>query len=171
MTTFNYFDTLNRSALGFDRALKVLDEMATSSKKLQGYPPYNIRKINETEIMIELAVAGFTRNEIDIVLENGTISVKGTKNTEDGKNYLYKGIADRTFLHSYAIADTIVVKNASILNGILYILLENKIPEERKPKKIPISEVPEDAYVQQYAPELLLEKQAEELAERTAEKI
>lgn len=162
-------DTLNRTLLGFDRVFKVFDELSTIPAK--NYPPYNIRKINDTETMIEVAVAGFTKNEIDITLENGSLTVKGLKKDGTEKNYLYKGIADRTFIHSYKLADTIVVKNASIMDGILYILLENIIPEERKPRKIEISEIDTTKAVS-YDPQLLMEKaDGYELAAETAEKL
>lgn len=160
---------LHKFALGFDRAFNAL-EFASNIPR-PGYPPYNIRKVNDTGFMVEIAVAGFKKDELDITVADGRLTVTGNKQVETGKEYLYKGIADRTFIRDYQIADTIVVQNASILDGVLYIYLENIVPDEKKPKKIEISNDP----VATKNVELLLE-QAEQypskkLAEETAEKL
>lgn len=159
-------EIINRNALGFDQFLNFIDKSLTHAEKFQTYPPYNIRKIDSRNIMLEVAVAGFNKDEIDISVEDGKLSVKGQKTVDPKFEYLYKGIADRTFIRNYSLADTIVVKNASILDGILYILLENVIPEERKPRKIIISEVSSSPTEKLYKADS--DRKAEILAENTA---
>lgn len=155
----------NHQLFGFDRALRLIDEIASQASKLPGYPPYNVRKINDNEFMIEVSVAGFSKDEVEITLENGYLSVSGEKKNKPSEyEYLYKGISSRTFIRNYAIAETIEVKNASIMDGILYILLENIIPEDKKPRKISISEVSP-------LKEETIDKAGLELAEQTAEKL
>lgn len=167
-----FYDVVNdfhKHSLGFERALGALEQI--SNLKVGGYPPYNIRSVNDTTYMVEIAVAGFTKDELEIIVESGKLTVKGQKKVEENKQYLYKGIADRTFIRDYQIADTIHVKNASILDGILYILLENIIPEEMKPKKIEISNDPTSTE----KVKLLIEESEtypqKKLAEETAEKL
>ena len=104
------------------------------------WPPYNIVKIDENNYTIELAVAGFGESEIDITIDGGKLIVKGNveSNTDEQENFLFKGIATRAFTRTFAIDDHIEVKNAEIFNGMLKIALERLIPEEKKPKKIPV---------------------------------
>lgn len=160
---------LQRFALGFDRAFKTLE--VANNVAHNGYPPYNVRKVNGNHYMVEIAVAGFKKDEIEITVESGKLTVKGNKKVEHHLQYLYKGIADRTFIRDYYLADTIRVLNASIMDGVLYILLENKIPEELKPKKIYISDDPVSVNTTK---ELLVEADqypSKKLAEETAEKL
>lgn len=123
--------------LGFDRMFKHLDEMIDPSRTVVKYPPYNIVKHSDDLLEIEMAVAGFDKEEIEIELADGSLTVKGVPATED-KAYVYKGIATRTFIHKFALADTIKVQGAELVNGMLRIRLENVIPEHRKPRKIEI---------------------------------
>jgi len=118
----------------FDKLTKIHDEFA---KNIPNYPPYNIKKVDEDKYVVEIAVAGFAKQDIEITLENGKLIVKGNMN-EDDKNYLFKGIATRAFTRTFALTDTIEVKNADLINGMLKIFLENIIPEHKKPKKIDI---------------------------------
>jgi molecular chaperone IbpA len=127
------------------------------TKNIPNYPPYNIRKNSENSYTIELAVAGFGESEIDITIEGGKLVVKGnvdaaTNALED--NFLFKGIANRAFTRAFAIDDQIEVKDAELFNGMLKIALERMIPEEQKPKKVPVKSgkgkqlLKEDAYAQ-----------------------
>lgn len=127
------------TTVGFEPILKRLAEMAETMPKMQTYPPYNIKKIDENKYVIELAVAGFGRQDLELELQDGTLTVKGSVNSEDG-DYLYKGIAERAFTRQFTLADTVEVKNADLINGMLKIWLERFIPEEKKPKKINIGE-------------------------------
>ena len=109
------------------------------TKNIPNYPPYNIRKTGDNTYTIELAVAGFGQSEIDIEIDGGRLVVRGNVNSEsDVNDYLFKGIASRAFTRSFAIDDQIEVKNAELFNGMLKIALERIVPEEKKPKKVPV---------------------------------
>lgn len=128
--------------IGFDDQFKRLQTFHDDvTKNIPNYPPYNIRKNDENSYTIELAVAGFGESEIDITIDGGKLIVKGNVDaTTDAQedNFLFKGIATRAFTRAFAIDDHIEVKNAELFNGMLKIALERLIPEEKKPKKIPV---------------------------------
>jgi molecular chaperone IbpA len=134
--------------VGSDRVFKQLADFAESTTKtLTNYPPYNIKKIDENKYVIEMAVAGFGKQDIEIVLEDNKLTIKGKYETLDNllkdgvdQTYLFKGISDRAFTRQFSIADNIEVKNADLLNGMLKIWLEAIIPEHKKPKKIEIKD-------------------------------
>ena len=116
----------------FNKLSKIHDEY---SKSIPGYPPYNIKKIDENRYVVEMAVAGFAKQDIDITLEDGKLIIKGNTKDDD-QNYLFKGIATRAFTRTFALTDTIEVKNADLVNGMLKVFFEHIIPEHKKPKKI-----------------------------------
>lgn len=137
-TVFNY-DRLLPSALGFESVFAALDNAAhlvTASQT--AFPPVNVIKTDEYNFVIELAVAGYKRDEIEITAEKNSLKVAGKKEGEDDRNYLAKGIAGRKFARQFVLSDTVVVKDADLADGILTIKLENVIPEEQKPRKISI---------------------------------
>ena len=137
--TFAYGRNLLPSTVGFDRLLSTLDEALNIPEKvLTSYPPYNIAKISEDKYAIELAVAGFKREEIDITLEDNKLTVQGNaKKDEDGnKTYYHRGIALRNFTRVFTLADTVVVNSADLVDGMLVVELQNIIPENKKPRKI-----------------------------------
>jgi molecular chaperone IbpA len=152
---FNDFD---KFFVGFEQPMAQMQKMHDDlTKNIPNYPPYNIRKNSENSYTIELAVAGFGESEIDITIEGGKLVVKGnvdaaTNALED--NFLFKGIANRAFTRAFAIDDQIEVKDAELFNGMLKIALERMIPEEQKPKKVPVKSgkgkqlLKEDAYAQ-----------------------
>jgi len=119
----------------FDR-LHTLNQLQA---KQGNYPPYNIVKLSDDHYEVEIAVAGFHESEISIELEDGVMTVTGTKSSEDeGVDYIHKGIAERNFTRKFTLSDTIEVKGANLDSGILSIALENIIPEHKKPRKIAI---------------------------------
>lgn len=131
--------------IGADKMFQTLGRVHEESlKNLPSYPPYNIIKVDENNYVIELAVAGFGKQQIDIEIANNTLVVKGgvtldqMESTPNPVTYLYKGIADRAFTRKFTLADTVEVKNAELINGMLKLWLENIIPEEKKPKKVDI---------------------------------
>ena len=136
------FPNISKSAIGFDQVFKKLNEITENLPKIPTYPPYNIRKVDENKYMIEIAVAGFGSQDIEVEIENGTLIVKGSTNasTFPASEYLFKGIADRAFTRKFSLADTVIVKDADLMNGMLKIMLERFIPEEKKPKKVKINE-------------------------------
>lgn len=138
---FNIFDnlpTLARNSIGFDDMFKRLADFSETLPKIPTYPPFNVKKTDENTYVIEMAVAGFGKQDIEVVLENGTLTVKGQVTSDDVGDYLHKGIADRAFTRKFSLADTVEVKNADLVNGMLKIWLERFIPEHAKPKKIDI---------------------------------
>lgn len=153
--TFKDFD---KFFVGFDdqwnRLARLHDEV---TKNIPNYPPYNIYKSDENKYVIELAVAGFGKQDIEIELENDRLIVKGNAK-DDSQAFLYKGIATRAFTRSFAIDDQVIVNGASMINGMLKIFLERIIPDHKKPKKIEISDEP--STVTEFAqrnPQLLVE--------------
>lgn len=141
MTNKFFFDPLSfdlsKTAIGFDSILQRLHEANEYLPKIPSYPPYNIKKIDDEHYVIEMAVAGFGRHNLDIELKDGELTVTGKTDAAEG-DYLFKGIADRAFTRKFTLADTVVVKNAELANGLLKIALERFIPEEKKAKKIDI---------------------------------
>lgn len=141
---FNVWRTLpvsiNKGTIGFDDMFKRLSELTETLPKIPSYPPYNIKKTGENTYVIEMAVAGFGKQDIELTLENGTLTVTGHIQSDDESDYVFKGIADRAFTRSFTLADTVEVKNADLINGMLKIWLERFIPEHAKPKKITINE-------------------------------
>ena len=137
-----------RSTVGFDRLFSLLDQASDGSP---GYPPYNIERTGENAYRITVAVSGFAQNELSIVAKENTLTIKGEKATgENGKEkseVLYRGIAARAFERVFQLADFVVVKNASLENGLLHVDLVREIPEAKKPRSIPIASSAQGASV------------------------
>ena len=136
------FKDFDKFFVGFDDQFKRMQTMHDDlTKNIPNYPPYNIRKNDENHYTIEMAVAGFGESEIDITIDGGKLIVKGNVNTETdtSNDYLFKGIAARAFTRAFAIDDHIEVKDAELFNGMLKIALERLVPEEKKPKKVPVN--------------------------------
>lgn len=141
--TIAYGRNLLPSTVGFDRLLSTLDEAFNLPEKvITSYPPYNIVKVSDDKYVIELALAGFKRDELDITVEENKLTIRGsTKKDEEGsKTYYHRGIAFRSFSRSFTLADTVVVTSADLVDGLLIIELQNIIPESKKPRKISLSE-------------------------------
>ena len=126
--------------VGFDRIFDRMHTINTLQTKQSNYPPYNIVKKDDDFYVVEIAVAGFLQDEIDITLEDGVLKVTGEKKSEgeDRTVFIHKGIGARDFQRSFTLSDTIVVQGADLSNGILSISLENVIPDEKKPRRIEI---------------------------------
>ena len=135
------FAKLN-TTVGFEPMLKKLAETMDSMPKIPTYPPYNIKQTGENTYVIEMAVAGFGKQDLELELEGDKLTIKGNVHTNDNDdNYIFKGIAERAFTRHFTLADTVEVKNADLINGMLKIWLERFIPEEKRPKKIPIGDM------------------------------
>jgi molecular chaperone IbpA len=148
-----FYDTraFDRFFVGFDPIIKKLSDAAEQTAKLaQTYPPYNIKKLDENKYSIEIAVAGFGKQDLEIEIADDKLIIKGnTARTEDPYHqYLYQGLAARAFTRTFNLADNVEIRGASLLNGILKIALEAIIPEHKKPKKVEISD---DEYPSQAA--------------------
>ncbi len=133
------FSPLFRTAVGFDRLARAADA-AMRYGNGDTYPPYNIEKLDEGHFRVTLAVAGFGPGDIDAVVEQGTLTIKGQlpRAEEGDATYLYRGIANRAFQRKFQLADHIEVTDARLENGLLTILLERKLPEALKPRVIEI---------------------------------
>jgi molecular chaperone IbpA len=131
---------LYRSSVGFDRMASLLDSaLRGNNSSGGGYPPYNIEVTGENRYSVTLAVAGFAESELELQVENGVLTVSGKKDkTDDGKKYLYQGIATRSFERKFNLADHVEVVGAKLDNGILTVNMVKEIPEAMKPKKIQI---------------------------------
>lgn len=133
----NNLADLHRISVGFDNMFNRLHSMPTMGNST-GYPPYNVIKVSDTLTQIEVAVAGFKPDDLDVTLQNGVLTIAGENTVDNVVNYLYRGIATRKFNRSWQLADGVEVKSATVENGLLVITLEHLVPEEDKPKKIAI---------------------------------
>ena len=126
--------------VGFDRIHDRLHEFNDSiAKNLPTYPPYNISKVGD-QYIVEMAVAGFSESDIDIQVEGDILKIVGSiTDNKDPRPYLHKGIANRGFTRTFNLAETIEVKDASLVNGMLKIFLEDIIPDNKKPRKVNIN--------------------------------
>jgi len=132
---------LYRSAVGFDRLANLLENAARSSQD-SGYPPYNIEALGENAYRIEIAVAGFTPDELNIEVKENLLTVTGRKSANDDvvpqKTYLHRGLAERDFERRFQLADYVVVTDANLVNGLLTITLKRELPEALKPRRVEI---------------------------------
>ena len=134
------FAPFRRSTVGFDRLFDMLENSSMGGNG-ENYPPFDLKKSGDNEYCIELAVAGFKPEEIDITAQQNVLIVTGRKNeesSEKGSDYIYRGIANRSFERRFALADHIQVRAADMKDGLLSIELVREIPEAMKPKKIEI---------------------------------
>jgi molecular chaperone IbpA len=130
-----------RHSVGFDRMQRLMN--ANSARTEITYPPYNIETDDENAYRVTVAVAGFDKNELDITLENDTLTITGKKEDEvEGVSYLHRGIAGRSFQLKFNLADHIKVQKADLENGVLAVELEREVPEELKPRQIEIETQP-----------------------------
>ncbi|AHL76043.1 heat-shock protein [Stutzerimonas stutzeri] len=139
MTSFS-MAPLFRQSIGFDR-FNDLFESASRNEASSSFPPYNVEKHGDDQYRIIVAAAGFQESDLDLQVERGVLTVSGGKRENGGDHvtYLHQGIAQRAFKLSFRLADHIEVKGAALNNGLLNIELERVVPEEAKPKRIPIN--------------------------------
>jgi len=133
---------LFRSTIGFDNLSSMIDNAFKLDERSLSYPPYNIAKLNDDEYEISMAVAGFKQNELNITVQQNQLVVTGStaeKTESEGKEYLHKGIATRSFERKFSLADHVKVVDAQLDHGLLTLKLQREIPEESKPRSIPIN--------------------------------
>ena len=134
-----FVNQIHRQAIGFDSLFEQLNRNFANSKS-DNYPPHNVVKLDDSHYVIEVAVAGFAEDEIDVELKENVLTVKGEQSKrEEEVEYLHKGISARNFTRTFPLAEHIEVRGATVKNGILAIALEQIVPEENKPKKIAIT--------------------------------
>lgn len=132
------FDRVKTYSIGFDRMFdRLLDDSLVTTTN---YPPYNIVKMDDTNYAIQIAIAGFGKDDIEIETKENTLSIKSKEKGDvvDETTYLHKGISNRAFKRTFTISDDVVVKGATFENGLLNVELERIIPEEKKPRLIEI---------------------------------
>lgn len=137
-------------AIGYDKFFDRLKDFQAQTAKAITYPPYNIKKVSDNTYVIEMAVAGFGKQDIEITLDENTLKIDGhvKRAADDDKNYLFKGIAERPFTRAFTLADTVEIKNAELINGMLRVWLDNILPE-KKTRKVDITE-PSDTSTNSY---------------------
>lgn len=140
-TTNVSFGPIWPQSIGFESVLKEIDDLLAAPLNNQTFPPHNIIKLDDYQYIVELAIAGFNKQEVTITLKDGLLEIKGQKNPDDSEvQYLHKGIGTRSFIKTIRLADTVEVKGAEFKDGILRIGLENVIPESKKPRNIEIGD-------------------------------
>jgi molecular chaperone IbpA len=133
--------SLDPFTVGFDDVLDQIREVSeTVAKVTPGYPPYNIKQVKENKYVIEMAVAGFAKTDIEVLLEGNKLVIKGSvvDSSDDVDNYIYKGIANRNFNRAFTLADKVEIKDAEIANGMLKVWLENMVKAQDAVKKITV---------------------------------
>ena len=132
------FSPLYRSVVGFDRLADLLDS-ATADGAANGYPPYNIERTDENAYRVDIAVAGFRPDELEIEVKENLLKVTGRKAANDEpRRYLHRGLAERNFERRFQLADYVVVTGAALADGLLSITLERQLPEQLKPRRVEI---------------------------------
>jgi len=124
--------------VGFEPLFNELERLTTITPGQDNYPPHNVVKIDDEHFNIEMAVAGFGKNDVEVELKDGTLTISGER-SEDEREYAYKGISSRKFSKSFRLAEYVVVDDADLVNGILVVNLRVDIPEEKRPQKIKIN--------------------------------
>ena len=129
-------------SVGFDGFFNRLTNMDIAQS---GYPPYNIRKLNDLQYVVELALAGFSKSDIEVEVTDGTLTIRTATAKDDGADnneigFVHQGIAKRSFSRQFNLSDDIIVKNADLQDGMLIVNLERVIPDEKKPRLIPIGQ-------------------------------
>jgi len=137
MRTFD-FSPLYRSTVGFDQLQTLLDSVTRDTAQ-PSYPPYNIESTGENQYRITMAVAGFSEKELSIEVKQNVLTISGKHEESGNANYLYQGIAGRSFERRFQLADHVEVNGARLENGLLHVELTRSIPETLKPRQIPIN--------------------------------
>ena len=140
LSLFDNFNQLTPYAVGCDRIFYNLSRYAADNVQSTGFPPYNIRKEGEYNFVIEMALAGFGKKDIEVEVADGTLSVRSVKEDDSDldDNQIYRGIAYRKFERKFTLADAVVVNGAKLEHGMLLIDLERVVPEEKKPRLISV---------------------------------
>jgi len=141
---FDFHKTLDPYTVGFDKFFKDIEEVTkTVQKAVPSYPPYNIKQVSKNKYVIEMAVAGFAKSDIEVTLEGNKLVIKGSAQENDineEESFLFKGIANRNFTRAFTLADKIEIGQAEMVNGMLRVWLENLVQTQDTIKKIAIKE-------------------------------
>ena len=137
LSLFDNFNQLTPYAVGYDKLFDNLSRYVDNNVSSTGFPPYNIRKEGDYHYVIEMALAGFSKEDIEVEVADGTLSIRSDKK-DDASDNLYRGISFRKFNRKFTLSDDIVVNDAALDNGMLTINLERVVPEEKKPRLIEV---------------------------------
>jgi molecular chaperone IbpA len=135
-----FFTRFQPYSVGFDDTLETIRKVAEQSAKAVGYPPYNIKQVKDNKYVIEMAVAGFARTDIEMTLDGNKLVIKGASKDDPETEYVYKGIANRNFERSFTLADKVEIKDAELVNGMLKVWLESIVKTQDAIKKIQIKQ-------------------------------
>ena len=138
LSLLDNFNQLTPYAVGFDRMFDNLSRYVDNNVSSTGFPPYNIRKEGDYHYVIEMALAGFGKKDIEVEVADGTLSIRSVKENNEDDSTVYRGISSRRFERKFTMADDIVVNDAKLENGMLLIDLERVVPEEKKPRLIAV---------------------------------
>jgi molecular chaperone IbpA len=137
-TDISVLNRLRPFSIGFDSLFDHFESLLEYNESYHAYPPYNLVQVDEENFVIEIAVAGFNKEDLNMTVENGILIIS-TKQTEDNRNVLHRGISHRHFKKQFRLADNVEVKSADLSDGLLTINLERIIPEYEKLRTIEIS--------------------------------
>ena len=138
LSLFDNFNQLTPYAVGFDRVFDTLNRYVDNNVQSTGFPPYNIRKEGDYNYVIEMALAGFGKKDIEVEVVESTLSVRSIKENSEDDSTVYRGISYRRFDRKFTLSDDIVVNGAKLENGMLTVELERVVPEEKKPRLISV---------------------------------
>ena len=139
LSLFDNFNQLTPYAVGFDRVFDQLQNYVENNKSSSGYPPYNIRKEGEFDFNIQMALAGFSKNDIEVEVANNVLTIRSVKENNTDDSNLYQGISYRKFNRKFTLADDIVVKDAKLENGLLNISLEESSQRKRNQNSLKLN--------------------------------
>ena len=138
LSLLDNFNQITPYAVGFDRIFDNLSRYVDNNATSTGFPPYNIRKEGDYNYVIEMALAGFGKKDIEVEVADGTLSIRSVKENSEDDSTVYRGISYRKFERKFTMADDIVVNDAKLENGMLSLELERIVPEEKKPRLISV---------------------------------
>ena len=138
LSLLDNFNQITPYAVGFDRIFDNLSRYVDNNVTSTGFPPYNIRKEGDYNYVIELALAGFGKKDIEVEVVESTLSVRSIKENSEDDSTVYRGISYRRFDRKFTLSDDIVVNGAKLENGMLSLELERVVPEEKKPRLVTV---------------------------------
>ena len=137
MNSLARWETYSPVSLGLTDMFNRLDAFADAAA--QNYPPYNIKKLDETSQVLEIALSGFSREDIEVATEKGVLTVKATQPDVENQHYVHKGIASRNVARNWQLSDDCVVEDPTFLDGMLRIVIRQELPEAQKRRLLPIT--------------------------------
>ena len=138
LSLFDNFNQLTPYSVGFERQFNRLNDYVKHQQQSTGFPPYNIQKVEDFKYTIEMALAGFSKDDVEVEIADGVLTIRSIKENDEDDGAVHRGISYRKFNRKFTLADDIVVNDAKLENGLLSITLEQIVPEEKKPRLIEV---------------------------------